>query len=96
MAAFVNEQEHFMRITSPRKPRRQITHIGRVCKGRDIDLGPLVGSMKGFPTRERVPMRMDGDGVRKAKRGRWGVLQLPYVDRFHCHFSMCPHFILSK
>jgi len=60
----VDGQEHFMRLSQ----QHAYTTSGRIHEGRDIDLGPLVGSTRGFRTKERVlmsgglgGMQMDGD-----------------------------------
>ena len=74
--------------TSPRKPMRRLTRSRRIREGRDIDLGLLVGSMRGFRTREKVPMsgglgamemEMDRDGVRRAKERRWRVMWICWL-----------------
>jgi hypothetical protein len=69
MAAFVDGQEHFTQISQQtEESHHAYATSGRMRKGRDLDLGPLVGSTRGFRTRERVPMsgglggmEMDGD-----------------------------------
>jgi len=69
MAVFVDGQEHFTHLVQQtEESNHTYTTSGRMRKGRDLDLGPLVGSTRGFRTRERVPMsgglggmEMDGD-----------------------------------
>jgi hypothetical protein len=58
MAAFVDGQEHFTRLSQQQteESNHAYTRSGRILKGRDIDLGPLVGSTRGFRTKEKVPM----------------------------------------
>jgi hypothetical protein len=60
MAAFVDGQEHFLHVLQHSEDHvsenQPYTTSGRMRKGKDIDLGPLVGSMRGFRTKERVPM----------------------------------------
>ena len=57
MAAFVDGQEHFTHLSQQtEESNHTYTTSGRMRKGRDLDLGPLVGSARGFRIRERVPM----------------------------------------
>jgi len=71
MASFVNGEEHFTHLPQQtEESNHACTTSGRIREGRDIDLGPLVGSTRGFLTKERVPMsgglgrmEMDGDEV---------------------------------
>jgi len=71
MAVFVDGQEHFTHLLQQAKESNHAyTTSGRIRKGRDFDLGPLVRSTRKFRTRERAPMsgglsgmEMDGDAV---------------------------------
>ena len=54
MAAFVDGQEHFMHLIQDEHQTYAMS--GQIRKGKDIDLGPLVGRTRGFRTKERVPM----------------------------------------
>ena len=57
MAAFVDGQEHFIHLVQQNEEEHQTYAMsGRIRKGKDIDLGPLVGRTRGFRTKERVPM----------------------------------------
>ena len=60
MATFVDGQERLLhRLQHNEEPvldDQPYTTSGRIRKGKDIDLGQLVGSMRGFRTKERVPM----------------------------------------
>ena len=52
MAAFVDEQEHFTYLSQQTEESNHAhTTSGRIRKGRDIDLGSLVGSTGGFGPR---------------------------------------------
>jgi len=67
MAAFVDGQEHFLRIPQHNEEcvseNQPYTVSGSMRKGKDIDLGPLVGSVRGFRANERLPMSSEMGGV---------------------------------
>lgn len=58
MAAFVDEQEHFTHLSQQTEVLNHAhTTSGRICKGREVNLGPLVGSTGGFgPRYPRCPL----------------------------------------
>jgi hypothetical protein len=57
MVAFLDGQEHFNHLSQQHEESNQAyATSGQMRKGMFLDPGPLVGSTRGFRTKERVPM----------------------------------------